>query len=145
MNTKDNVKKAALEDYRRGSHCAEVVLKYLGKEWAEGFDPGLARLATPFGGGIAEKGDLCGALAGGLMLVGYLTGRRDYRDSQATCWDLSKRYYDLFRERFGSTDCAAIHSLVYNPTTHEKCAVTVEAAIDILWELLDDARREGRL
>ena len=74
--TIDEVKALALDDYMKGAHCAEVVLKYAGREFTSSFPEGLARIATPFGGGIAERGDLCGALASGLLIIGYLTGRR---------------------------------------------------------------------
>ena len=94
---------------------------------------------------IAERGDICGALAGGLMVIGYLSGRREYTDSQDVCWQLSREYYDAFKTRFGHTTCEAIHSLVYDWETHKKCTVTVEAAIRMLWGILEEARKKGEI
>ena len=143
--TVDEVKSIALEDYMKGAHCAEVILKYAGREFASDFPEELARMVTPFGGGIAERGDLCGALASGLLIIGYLTGRRETGDSQEVCWDLSRQYYDKFKDRFGSTDCSVIHSRVYNAETHEKCSETVLGAIDIIWDVLEKAEEKGQI
>ena len=138
----NEIKKTAIEDYRNGAHCAEVVLKYIGREYADDFDENLSRMATPFGGGVAERGDICGALAGGLMLIGYLSGRRNTADNQEVCWSLSQRYYDRFKERFGSTNCYDIHSPVYDRETHENCVATVDGAVEILCNILDNAEKE---
>jgi C_GCAxxG_C_C family probable redox protein len=143
MKTIEDVKRIAIEDYMNGGHCVEMVFKYVGREFIEGFDEDLVRIGTPFGGGICNRGDLCGALAGGLMIIGYLTGRRKTEDNQDTCRDLAREYYDKFKQHFGTTSCADIHSMVYNRETHVKCAETVKEAIDIIWDVLKTARESN--
>ncbi|MBN2239089.1 MAG: C-GCAxxG-C-C family protein [Dehalococcoidales bacterium] len=145
MRDREEVKEIAIDDYLKGAHCAEVVLKYVGREFGEDFPEDLARMATPFGGGIAERGDLCGALAAGLLIIGFMTGRRKTGDTQQVCWYLARQYYDRFTEKFGSSDCADIHSRVYDRDTHVKCTVTVEGAIDIIWDIITQARQKGEI
>ena len=40
-------------------------------------DLNVLRSATTFAGGVARRGTACGSLAGGLIMIGYLTGRDD--------------------------------------------------------------------
>ena len=72
MLSLENVMKSSIGEYLRGAHCSEVIFKDVTKAWNHNFDESLVRVATPFGGGIAERGDACGALVGALMVIGYL-------------------------------------------------------------------------
>jgi len=50
------------------------VIKILGEDL--GFDKDqAAKMATPFGGGVARFGTICGALVGGAMALGFCYGR----------------------------------------------------------------------
>ncbi len=130
----------AKEKYMQGFHCSEMVLYTIGTAFVEDFDPRMQRIATPFGGGIAERGDICGALAGGLMAVGLKYGRVGLDESQATAWRLAGEYYDRFKDAFSATSCLDIHGPIYNKETHAYCAQTLEKALRILWDIM---AREG--
>jgi len=128
------------EDYMAGHHCSEVIFTHLGRYYDPAFDPALMRLATGFGGGIAEEADVCGALVGGVMLIGYLYGRSSLKEDQTRCWELSRAYRRRFLEELGSTSCEYFTQGQFNPDNHRKCAeeVVLKAA-RILLDLLSPA------
>ena len=69
-------------EYDKYSGCSQSVLLAL----QEAFDIGdqeSFRAATVLSGGVARRGETCGALLGGLMALGLVYGRDDIRDTQA--------------------------------------------------------------
>jgi C_GCAxxG_C_C family probable redox protein len=132
----------ALEEYLNRAHCAEVVFKNVTKALRPDFDQSLVRIATPFGGGIADAGDTCGALIGGLMVIGYLHGRSRLNESDKYCWKLSQEYYRAFKESLGSTTCYGIRGQIFNWDTHVKCSETVRQAFRLLEPILEAGESE---
>jgi C_GCAxxG_C_C family probable redox protein len=92
----------ALEHFSSGYNCAESVLLACCPGYGRN---SLPRIATGFGGGIARNGDLCGALAGGILALGLALGRNDSQGSRDPCYPAVDRLYTGFKERFGSTRC----------------------------------------
>lgn len=125
------------EAFLAGHHCSEVVFVHIGACLIEDFDVGLMRLATGFGGGIAEEADVCGALAGGVMLIGYLHGRESLSQDQSRYWALAREYRRRFLAQLGSTSCMHFTQGSFNPENHRKCAGVVICAASILLDLLD--------
>jgi len=59
--------------FERGCNCAQAVLAAIGPQ----FDltpEQCMKIAAAFGGGIARRGELCGAVSGALMLLGLKHG-----------------------------------------------------------------------
>ena len=56
--------------------CSQTVLAALMEAFGM-TDLNVLRGATTFAGGVARRGTACGSLAGGLIMIGYLTGRDD--------------------------------------------------------------------
>lgn len=139
----ENVIKKAHEEYMRGGHCSEVIFKYVTAARSADFDQNLARIANPFGGGMADCGDTCGALIGGLMVIGYIYGRRNLSEDQTLSWQLSRAYHEGFRQEFGDTTCYGIRGKVFNRETHIRCSRTVRRSIQLLWRILDSAEVEN--
>ncbi len=65
------------------------------------------KLGAAFGGGIARRGELCGAVAGGLMVIGLAHGRTRADDEAAKelTYDLSDEFIAEFTARNGSIIC----------------------------------------
>jgi C_GCAxxG_C_C family probable redox protein len=89
--------------FRQGFNCAQAVFSafasQLGLE-----DKTALKLASPFGGGVARRGQICGAVSGALMAFGLEHGAETpagkeeiYRQSQ----ELLRR----FEEKHGSILC----------------------------------------
>jgi hypothetical protein len=56
--------------------CSQTTLAGLIEAFGIG-GPDLLRASTCLAGGTARRGHVCGALTGGLIMIGYLTGRDD--------------------------------------------------------------------
>lgn len=98
----------ALFDGADGAHfnCAQSVFTPFAR--LAGLDPALAlRLATPLGGGIARRGEQCGALMGGVLVIGLLAGRERLEDVAGgdRCIALTRRLIDDFLATQGALRC----------------------------------------
>lgn len=82
-------------------NCAEAVITVMAERY--GFDPALARVGTPFGGGVSGNADLCGLLTGGLMVIGIQFGRKDPGDQEAKarCYAIGNELYHWFMAKYG--------------------------------------------
>jgi C_GCAxxG_C_C family probable redox protein len=99
------------------------------------------RMGTGFAGGVGEsQQEMCGALSGGLILIGALHGRTRLNESEPAV-ALAGQYRGRFVEEFGHTRCAKLReTVVYGPGGLGSCGKLVERAAAILLELL--AERE---
>jgi C_GCAxxG_C_C family probable redox protein len=107
--------------------------------------PAIWELASGFGGGIGRKGDVCGAITGGVIAIGYEASQRhsDRREIAALARDPSCKLYEGFQEAFGSVDCRQItgcdlstpegyQEFRQGTTLQEKCRPCVEWVIHTL-------------
>ncbi len=112
-------------------------------------------VASGFGGGIARYQSLCGALTGGVMVLGLLEAQRveDPKRIAAAARPAIRRLWDGFEERFGSVECRALVPFDFNSpdwlevyrqtNAKQKCHEYVRYVIESL--MADyEARREGR-
>ncbi len=81
-------------------------------------DPQCMRMATGLAGGLGDsQQEMCGALSGGVLVVGRALGRASLSE--------------------GATQCAHLREeVVYEPGGPGSCAVVVERAATTLLELL---------
>jgi C_GCAxxG_C_C family probable redox protein len=106
-------KRVSAEDLARqlfnsGYNCAESVLLVVSGECGLAFSGGqslIPRIATGFGGGIARNGNICGALAGGVMAIGLALGRDRPEESRDPCYRAADRFYNEFVGTFGTCGC----------------------------------------
>jgi len=100
---------------------------------------GLVGLSTGLGGGVAgTQQELCGALSGGLLLIGALHGRDTPEEDDTIAYELSERYMERFGAHFGASQCARLRSTVVKGSGGlGSCGPLVEQAVDILLEILE--------
>lgn len=96
----------ARELFLKGYNCAQAVVLAFGDEIGLD-DETLARLASPFGGGMGRMREVCGAVSGMFTVLGLLGG---YSDPEGTAEKkaLYARVQALaarFREECGSIVC----------------------------------------
>ena len=72
----EDVKKRAFEMEMNSHGCAQVVVQTFLDVFEEENQP-LLMAASPFAAGMSLTGNNCGALIGGLMILGTVFGRRD--------------------------------------------------------------------
>lgn len=99
------------------------------------------RMATGFSGGLGDtREELCGALSGGVMVIGAMVGRESLEEDDHPALALSRRYRARFLEVFGSTQCARLRETVVGaPGEPDSCGDLVERAARILLGLLSEA------
>lgn len=79
------------------------------------FEPAVLRAATAFSGGVVRRGNVCGSLSGGLLMIGLLTGRDDlemggqYQRGMQFADKLCKK----FEETYGTIVCKEIQKIKF--------------------------------
>jgi C_GCAxxG_C_C family probable redox protein len=127
MSTNDEriqrAKKKAHE-YDQYSGCSQSVLLSLQEELGIGNNE-VFKAATVLSGGIARRGETCGAIIGALMTLNLLIGREKmeetevYREAMEPCWDLINRFKDQlakqlnFEKGLDSTLCREIQENLF--------------------------------
>lgn len=105
------------------------------------------RVASPFGGGMARQGEVCGAVTGGLMALGLLRGT-DTPASKEVIYRLSQEFMGRFKERHGSCLCRdLLGSDISTPEGYQVaaekgvfrsiCPALVNEAAEMVQELLE--------
>lgn len=142
-----NHKEKALNYFNNNFNCSQGVFTTFATEM--GMDEKIAlKLATNFGGG-ERKGELCGAVAGALMVLGLRGGHCDSDDveGKAKSYKVATEFMDRFIKKNGSVVCRQL--LGYDLTKPEDkliideknlfktiCPRMIESAVEILDEMI---------
>ncbi len=118
----------AVSLFSQGFTCSQAVLLAYASRF--GLDPVLAaRLASPFGGGIARQGRVCGAVAGAVMVAGLAAGNAtaEQKEIKEAMYLKVRALMARFAEAHGSTDCRQLTG--FDMTTPEGHAAATEARV----------------
>ena len=108
-------------------------------------DNQVQRATSGLSGGVGgTHEELCGALSGGVLIIGALHGRVLADDDDSYCQDLSARYRERFVQKFGTTRCADLRESTYGSDKKWPCSVLVERATHVLLEVLRDEEGSSR-
>jgi C_GCAxxG_C_C family probable redox protein len=67
------------------------------------------KIAMPFGGGIGHSGGMCGAVSGGIMVIGLARGIDVYdKDKKEACYALAREFLNRFSALHGSLTCPGL-------------------------------------
>jgi C_GCAxxG_C_C family probable redox protein len=120
------------------------MLLVVGEHVLGNLEPRCARMATGLAGGVGDsQQEMCGALSGGVLVIGGRFGRTSLGEDDWPALALATRYRERFRAELGATQCARLRELVHAPGGVGSCAVVVERAAAILLELIAEAA-DGR-
>jgi C_GCAxxG_C_C family probable redox protein len=96
----------AVSKFSEGYNCAQSVFySYCD---ALGFDKNTAlKMACEFGAGMGRKGEVCGAVTGGIMVIGakYGRGERDDRTATELTYEKTRELMDGFEKKYGTFIC----------------------------------------
>ena len=107
MNTKKSKRsQRAASRFEEGFSCSQAVLS----AFADMFDLELdlaLKISQPFGGGIAHRGETCGAVSGAFMVLGLEHGRIQADDISARerTYEAVIDFIQRFEAAFGSIIC----------------------------------------
>jgi C_GCAxxG_C_C family probable redox protein len=109
----------AVEKFFAGYNCAQSVLYSLCDDLHFDRDTAL-RLACGFGGGMGGKQEVCGALSGGILAIGFQHGRGEGQDKKLTDETYLKvrELMSRFESLHGTCICSKLLGGC-NPTTPE--------------------------
>jgi len=103
MNTKSEI---AAAKFLKGYNCAQSILYTFSDEL--GIDENTAlRIATGFGAGMGRKQEVCGAVTGGIMVIGlkYGRGENDERKVMDQAYIKVRALMDRFSAKHGAFIC----------------------------------------
>ncbi len=109
----DAVAKSAYDNDRAYEGCCRCVVAALNEHLHLLDDRGIAavtKASTALSAGVARKGEVCGALLGGIMALNLVIGSETVQDvdgyAEGMRW--AARLYDRFESHFGSVRCFEI-------------------------------------
>jgi C_GCAxxG_C_C family probable redox protein len=134
--------------FRSGFSCSQAVFAAYSE--AFGLERELAlKIAQPLGGGIAQRGEICGAVSGALLVIGLKHGRTRPDDTAAkeTTYRLIHEFIQRFQGAQGTIVCKELLGFdLSTPEGHDQaaekglfedlCPELVRTAASILEELL---------
>jgi len=118
----------AVSLFAQGFSCSQSLLLAFAPRF--GLDPNIAaRIASPFGGGIARQGHVCGAVTGALMVVGLHAGHAtaDDREAKEAAYEKMRTLMARFAQAHGTTECRAL--IGYDLSTPEGYAAATDAEV----------------
>jgi len=144
----ENKSEKAVEIFNKGFNCAQAVLSSHSEEY--GLDETMAKkIGGAFIGGIANNGEVCGAVSGALMLIGLKYGQHIEGDieSKNKTNQITNEYLQKFKDEFGSIICREL--LNYDIKIEEEakkaresgifktlCPLLVKKSVDFVEEVL---------
>lgn len=140
----DAILERAREAYRAKYHCSEAVVLAVGEHYLSPLPELLVRVSCPFGGGIGGcRQEICGALSGGIILLGALWGRASSQENDEWLYSLVCRLRETFESQFGSSLCQPIRDTARDEK--DGCIRVVEAGTEMVVRLIKEAIQERPL
>ena len=137
-HTKAHIMERAKHYLNSGWHCSEGILMAVGARYLDEVSPEALRLSTVFAGGVGGTNEeLCGALAGGMMVISALYGRADAEANDESCMDLAVEFRARFFAHFGYTRCADLKQRWVGKKGQEDCAELVAQVAGLLVDVLE--------
>ncbi len=91
--------------------CESVMMIVNGKHPLPGFNASTMRIASNLGGGVAGWGDICGALLGGAMSIGLISGTEgdesphEFDEKRLRERGITLELIKEFKTRWGEVEC----------------------------------------
>lgn len=119
-------------------NCAECMLYASNEEYNLGLSKDTLKLAGGFGGGMAIEGE-CGALTGGIMVLGYMFVKERAHESELVK-NLTKEFIKRFNDKLKTTNCKELKDMYRNDET--RCFAIIKASAEALDEVIKMAKSE---
>lgn len=145
----------AIERFLTGYNCAQAVLYAYGPSLELDGETAL-KIATGLGAGMARRGEVCGAVTGGILVLGLKYGRGSQQDRSATerTYQKTEALMSRFEKRHGSCLCRALLGGLDLRTSEgqqhfkernllrEVCVRCVRGVVDDVADLLEEPRAD---
>ncbi|MDP6546048.1 MAG: C-GCAxxG-C-C family protein [Phycisphaerae bacterium] len=145
----DTLSERAAEKFVSGCNCAQAVVWPFCDEIGLEADAAM-RIACGFGGGIAKRQEVCGAVTGGIMVLGMILGEGKEQDRSTTEETYAKgaEFISRFESEHGSYNCLELldgcdlnteegrKRVKDRDLRNETCKACVQTAVEILEEMI---------
>ena len=145
MSDKSNM---AVEEFMSGYNCAQSVFAAFCEETGISDDMAL-KISCGLGGGMGRMQEVCGAVSGGILVLGLRHGRgvNDEQSATTVTYQKTREFMSRFAERNGSYICrellddcdltteAGQLEFKERDMKNRICKVCVESAVEILEEI----------
>jgi len=139
---KENIEKIAFDYFSSGFNCAESVAQAVIEAFADRPATDLPKMASAFGGGVGgTREELCGALAGGILAIGYLAGRMKTGEDLSNAKSLSANLRQQFIDQYGATQCRKVLEKLGPQENSLKCKELSATVAGMLTELLKETQK----
>ena len=134
--------------FSQNFNCSQSVLSAFAEQFGLDRETAL-KLASPFGGGMARRGEVCGAVTGALLALGLARGA-DKPAGKEEIYRLSQEFMRLFEQKHPSLLCRDLIATDistpagYQAATEKRvfttiCPLLVKDAVEIVQNLLETA------
>ncbi|HHX23727.1 MAG: C-GCAxxG-C-C family (seleno)protein [Tepidanaerobacteraceae bacterium] len=130
-----------VEEYYSKEHdlnCAETILYAANDVYKLGLDKNALKMAAGFGGGMGID-SVCGALTGGIMVLGVLFVKDRAHESDRIK-NLEKEFLNRYRDKMGNINCPPLKEKHHNDKV--RCLNVIKEAGIILDDIV---KRELKL
>jgi C_GCAxxG_C_C family probable redox protein len=132
----------AFEYHKSGFHCAEAVSKAIIESYSMDVGKNIPKVATAFGGGVGRtKHEICGALTGGIIALGYLFGRSEPGADWTDVSELAAKLKRRFVQEFGTTNCGALSATFGPEENMMRCKQLSGEAAGMLADIIEEHRK----
>jgi len=146
----------AVDKFLSGYNCAQAVLYSYCDDIP--FDKSTAlKLACGFGAGMGRKQEVCGAVSGGIIVIGLIYGRGLSEDRSATeqSYRITRELMDRFEQEHGSCICRKLLGncdlmteegqkyFKENDLLNKTCKSCVRSVVQILDDIFNDGGKTG--
>lgn len=153
MLTREETVNLAKSYAEEGYLCSEAVLLALADCFGVESEI-IPKIATGFGAGIARSGEVCGAIVGAIMGLGFLFGRNTTaRPTDRTVYWYTRALTDAFNKEYGCLRCLDLLDLDMDKNYEEyqrrglwvnRCRGIILSVTGIAYEIAADELRINR-
>jgi C_GCAxxG_C_C family probable redox protein len=134
--------------FSQNFNCSQSVFSAFAEQFGLDRETAL-KLASPFGGGVARRGEVCGAVTGALLALGLARGAQAPAGKEEI-YRLSQEFMRLFEQKHNSVlcrdliDCYLSTPAGFQTATEKQvfktiCPVLVQDAVEIVQKVLAEA------
>ncbi len=143
MKQNSGVSKMAFKYHNSGFHCAEAVSKAIIEAYGNGSSNEIPKVATAFGGGLGRtEQEICGALIGGIIALGYLFGRNAPETDWTETAELAAKLRRRFVHEHGTTNCGALLATFGPQENMMRCKQLSGEVAGMLADILDERSKD---
>lgn len=135
------VDEKTLNYYQNGFGCSEAILKAVTEEFGNS-EKNITRMGTGFLGGTGgSHEEICGALSGGILAVGYLYGREKKGENIEQVKNIVNHFREQFVKEFGSSNCGKLLDIFEAQSNRNKCKEMTARASSMLVDIINETKQ----